>query len=87
MSDYRIGADIGGTFTDIVAFDAADRSLRWANAPSTPNEPATGMLDAVPALTGDISDGHGRTDPTHNGPSGEYPTRGGKSIRRLRRRP
>ena len=45
------------------------------------------MLDAVPALTGDISDGHGRTDPTHNGPSGEYPTRGGKSIRRLRRRP
>ncbi|MDD9979784.1 MAG: hydantoinase/oxoprolinase family protein, partial [Gammaproteobacteria bacterium] len=51
---YRIGVDVGGTFTDAVAFDTADGSLRWAKAPSTPNEPAIGVLDAVSALTRDL---------------------------------
>ena len=51
---YRIGVDVGGTFTDAVVFDAADGSLRWAKAPSTPDEPARGVLDAVSALTGDF---------------------------------
>ena len=46
--------DVGGTFTDAVAFDAADGTLRWAKAPSTPDEPARGVLDAVSALTGDL---------------------------------
>ena len=50
----RIGVDVGGTFTDAVVFDAADGSLRWAKAPSTPDEPARGVLDAVSALTGDL---------------------------------
>ena len=51
---YRVGVDIGGTFTDAVAFDAAAGSLRWSKAPSTPDEPARGVLDAVSALTGDL---------------------------------
>ena len=50
----RIGVDVGGTFTDAVAFDGADGSLRWAKVPSTPNEPAIGVLDAVCALVADL---------------------------------
>ena len=51
---FRVGVDVGGTFTDAVVFDAANGSLRWAKAPSTPDEPAHGVLDAVSALTGDL---------------------------------
>ena len=54
QSRFRVGVDVGGTFTDAVVFDAADGSLRWAKAPSTPDEPARGVLDAVSALAGDL---------------------------------
>ena len=53
-ASYRIGVDVGGTFTDAVAFDTTDGSLRWAKVPSTPDEPALGVLDAVVALAGDL---------------------------------
>ena len=53
-SGYRIGVDVGGTFTDAVAYDTADGALRWAKVPSTPSEPAIGVLDAVSSLTGDL---------------------------------
>ena len=58
MSDskpgYRIGIDVGGTFTDAVVCDTADGSLRWAKVPSTPDEPAIAVLDAVSSLTTDL---------------------------------
>ena len=50
----RIGVDVGGTFTDAVAFDTANGSLRWAKVASTPHEPALGVLNAVSALVGDL---------------------------------
>jgi N-methylhydantoinase A len=43
----RVGVDIGGTFTDVVAFDEASGSLTMAKALSTPGDLARGVQDAV----------------------------------------
>ncbi len=45
----RIGADIGGTFTDIVAI-ADDGSVHRLKLPSTPHDYAQGVVDGVAAL-------------------------------------
>ena len=39
--------DIGGTFTDVVVFDEANRSLSLAKALSTPDELAKGVLEGL----------------------------------------
>jgi len=46
---YRIGIDVGGTFTDLVAVDAAGRTT-LAKVPSTPADPSIGVLDALQLL-------------------------------------
>jgi N-methylhydantoinase A len=43
----RVAVDIGGTFTDVVAFDEAKVSLWLAKALSTPAELAKGVLDGL----------------------------------------
>ena len=40
-----LGVDVGGTFTDAVAYDRQGRRLQWAKVPSTPVDPALGVLD------------------------------------------
>ena len=54
MSDtrgrYRVGVDVGGTFTDAAVFDDATGSLRYAKAPSTPADPARAVLDVLERL-------------------------------------
>jgi len=50
LAEWQIGVDVGGTFTDIVAFSAADAALRVGKVPSTPANQATGVLDAVRAV-------------------------------------
>ena len=44
-SDVLLGVDVGGTFTDAVAFDGAD--LFTAKAPTTPGDEARGVIDAI----------------------------------------
>ena len=49
---YRVGIDIGGTFTDFVAFDEADRQLKaWKNL-STPRDPIEGVMTGLKAFGG-----------------------------------
>jgi N-methylhydantoinase A len=46
---YRIGVDIGGTFTDLVAVDDDGRAS-LVKVPSTPEDPSLGVLDGLAEL-------------------------------------
>jgi N-methylhydantoinase A len=46
---YRIGVDVGGTFTDLVAVDDAGRAT-LAKVPTTPDDPSIGVLDGLNLL-------------------------------------
>ncbi len=46
----RVGIDIGGTFTDLVAFDDETGELRHIKVLSTPREPWKGLMDALEQL-------------------------------------
>jgi len=50
----RVGVDIGGTFTDLVAV-SADGSLEIRKVLSTPDDPATAVFGAVDALSNPIA--------------------------------
>ncbi|WP_024927697.1 MULTISPECIES: hydantoinase/oxoprolinase family protein [unclassified Mesorhizobium] len=46
VAPYRVGVDIGGTFTDLVLVDARG-AVRAFKAPSVPSDPTEGVLSAV----------------------------------------
>jgi N-methylhydantoinase A len=50
---YRIGIDVGGTFTDLVAIDDGGR-VTVAKAASTPRDPSEGLLDGLRLLAADL---------------------------------
>jgi N-methylhydantoinase A len=48
MASFLVGVDIGGTFTDCVVIDAAG-TVTTAKSPSTPDDFARGMIEAIAA--------------------------------------
>jgi N-methylhydantoinase A len=70
---YRIGIDVGGTFTDFTLIDERDGTVRFHKVPSTPSDPseaiASGIADLMrlhdvdPAQIAQI--GHGTTVATN----------------------
>ncbi|WP_417517156.1 hydantoinase/oxoprolinase family protein [Minwuia sp.] len=55
MSGTRVGVEVGGTFTDLVAI-GADGRLSVAKVPSTPSRPDEGALAAIDAAGLDLSE-------------------------------
>jgi N-methylhydantoinase A len=51
---WRIGVDVGGTFTDLVMVDAAGE-IRVAKVPSTPADPSEGVLAAIDLAAANLS--------------------------------
>jgi N-methylhydantoinase A len=50
----RIGIDTGGTFTDIVCVDSASGEVQVTKVPSTPANPAIGLVRGVEAILGQV---------------------------------
>ncbi len=44
---YRIGVDVGGTFTDFVLAHRATGALSYFKAPSTPSDPSIAIVDGI----------------------------------------
>ena len=47
---YRVGIDIGGTFTDFSLLDEVTGELSSFKSPTVPGDPGRGVLDGVRAL-------------------------------------
>ena len=55
MSRYRIAMDIGGTFTDAVAYDETTGQYRAGKASTTPGELSVGVRRAMRSVVEDLS--------------------------------
>ncbi len=47
---YRLGVDVGGTFTDLLLFDEASGAFWRHKTPSTPHDSSEGILNGVKAI-------------------------------------
>ncbi|MFN3938904.1 MAG: hydantoinase/oxoprolinase N-terminal domain-containing protein, partial [Gemmobacter sp.] len=48
---WRIGFDIGGTFTDFILYDSQERSVRLHKRLTTPHDPSEAALIGLGELT------------------------------------
>ncbi|MEM6529010.1 MAG: hydantoinase/oxoprolinase family protein [Chloroflexota bacterium] len=55
MSNYRVSADIGGTFTDIVVSEVETSTTRTGKVLTTPANPAEGVMQGVTEMIGDAA--------------------------------
>ena len=51
---YRLGVDVGGTFTDLVLYNVETDRLEFAKTPSTPNDEARGVTGGIQDLAGGL---------------------------------
>ena len=51
---YRLGVDIGGTFTDVVLLDTHTQQLRFTKVSTTPADPAVGFFAGVEKALGRV---------------------------------
>ncbi|MDP9984736.1 N-methylhydantoinase A [Pseudarthrobacter oxydans] len=56
MPNYRVSMDIGGTFTDIVAYDQAAGTYTATKASTTPGNLSAGVIAGLESIVDDLSD-------------------------------
>lgn len=61
---WRIGVDVGGTFTDLAVFDTRSGELSVHKVPTTPDDPSAGVLDGLRYVAGQV-DGFDLADLEH----------------------
>ena len=49
---YRLGVDIGGTFTDLALYDVVNDLIEFAKTPSTPADQTLGVTNGIRQLVG-----------------------------------
>ncbi len=49
--DYRIGVDVGGTFTDVVAYDEESKRSWITKVSSLPENPAIAVENGIKKIT------------------------------------
>ena len=49
---YRLGVDVGGTFTDVVLYDSTAQRVWLAKTPSTPQDQSVGVIEGIRARRG-----------------------------------
>lgn len=54
QANLRIGIDTGGTFTDIVCVDRASGAVSVTKVPSTPHNPALGLVNGVNKILAEV---------------------------------
>ena len=50
---YRLGIDVGGTFTDLLLFNDATGEMKLAKTSSTPADQSIGVLDGIRKIAGE----------------------------------
>jgi N-methylhydantoinase A len=55
MMSYRLGVDVGGTFTDLLVIDEKTGRTARAKVPSTPQDPSLAVIDGAKKLCADNS--------------------------------
>jgi N-methylhydantoinase A len=94
VSGVIIGVDVGGTFTDLFAFDAENKTFRIAKVPSRRGDEAAGFLAGLDAIGGAAPSAivHGTTVGTNalierkGARTGLIATRGFRDVLEMRRR-
>jgi len=90
-----LGVDVGGTFTDLLLFDAQTRAFRTAKVPSQRGDESAGFMQGIAAISSGLAIGsivHGTTVGTNTllerrGPRiGVITTRGFRDVLEMRRR-
>ncbi|SOH94311.1 N-methylhydantoinase A [Monaibacterium marinum] len=51
MTKYRIGCDIGGSFTDFILYEVATGKIETLKVATTPERPEDGLMNGIDALT------------------------------------